>query len=152
LIMVTCSSIAPGINLARNLVKVPVMKVDEPMMRAAIETSSEIGLLATAKTTMVPSAQLIKDIAGEMGQGITLQEHLEAEAFNCFLKGDRVNHDKILLKKAGELKGKAGVIVLAQVSMSHLKDQIAEITGVPVLTSPPLAMQALVQKVKQDQA
>ena len=31
LIMVTCSSIAPGVDVARKMVGVPVMKVDEPM-------------------------------------------------------------------------------------------------------------------------
>jgi Asp/Glu/hydantoin racemase len=149
LIMVTCSSIAPGVNLARDMVGVPVMKVDEPMAQKAVQTSGRIGLLATAKTTMAPSAQLIEDTAKQMGKKITLHRHLEAGAFECFLRGDMEAHDKILLAKAGELKGKVGVIVLAQVSMSHLQEQIAGITGVPVLISPPLAMEALVKRVEQ---
>ena len=47
-----------------------------------------------------------------------------------------------------ELKGKVGIIVLAQASMGHLAEAIQGIAGVPVLKSPPLAMDALVEKVK----
>ena len=57
-------------------------------------------------------------------------------------------HDRIVKKAALELKGKAGVIVLAQASMGHLAEAIQDIVAVPVLKSPPLAMDALVDKVK----
>jgi hypothetical protein len=57
-------------------------------------------------------------------------------------------HDQILRDAASDLKGKVGVVVLAQASMGHLAGAIQEIVAVPVLTSPPLAMDALVQRVK----
>ena len=41
-----------------------------------------------------------------------------------------------------------GVIVLAQASMGHLAEILQDIAGVPVLKSPPLAIAALVEKVK----
>ena len=148
MIMVTCSSIAPGVDVARKMVKVPVMKVDEPMAEKAVSLSDRIGVMATAKTTMAPSVNLIKEKAVEAKKKITIHQTLSSDAFDCFLRGDMQTHDKIVKAAAEELKGKVGVIVLAQASMGHLADAIEDITDVPVLKSPPLAMDALVEKVK----
>ncbi|MGD8291093.1 MAG: aspartate/glutamate racemase family protein [Desulfobacterales bacterium] len=146
-IMVTCSSIAPGVDVARKMVKVPVLKVDEPMAEKAVSLSDSIGVMATAKTTMSPSVNLIKEKAAEAKKQITIHQNLSSEAFDCFLKGDMQTHDEIVKDAAQKLKGKVGVIVLAQASMGHLAEDLQDMTGVPVLKSPPLAMDALVAKV-----
>ena len=148
LIMVTCSSIAPGVDVARKMVTVPVMKVDEPMAEKAVSLSDKIGVMATAKTTMTPSVNLIQEKAAAAQKQVTIHPTLSPEAFDCFLRGDMQTHDRIVKEAAQQLKGKVGVIVLAQASMGHLAEAIQEIAGVPVLKSPPLAMDALVEKVK----
>jgi Asp/Glu/hydantoin racemase len=148
LIMVTCSSIAPAVDVARKMVDVPVMKVDEPMAEKAVSLSNQIGVLATAKTTMEPSVKLIEQKAAEIGKQIEVKAILSADAFDCFLRGHMDEHDRIVKAAASELRDKVGVVVLAQASMGHLAGAIQEITGVPVLTSPPLAMDALVNRVK----
>lgn len=148
LIMFTCSSVAPGIDVARRIVNVPVMKIDEPMAEKAVSMAVDIGVLATAKTTMTPSIGLIKEKAEEAGKKVNIHQTLMAEAFICFLRGDMPTHDRLVKDAAGDLRGKAEVIVLAQASMGHLAEEIGEITGLPVLKSPPLAMDALVQRVK----
>jgi Asp/Glu/hydantoin racemase len=104
--------------------------------------------MATAKTTMAPSVNLIKEKAVEAKKKITIHQTLSSEAFDCFLRGDMQTHDRIVKEAAQELKGRVGVIVLAQASMGHLAETIENITDVPVLKSPPLAMDALVEKVK----
>jgi Asp/Glu/hydantoin racemase len=149
LIMVTCSSIAPGVDMARKMVSVPVMKIDEPMAEKAISLSDRIGVLATAKTTMGPSVKLIEDKASEAGKKITIHSVLSADAFDCFLRGDMEAHDRIVKEAASKLVGKVGVAVLAQASMGHLAGAIEGILKVPVLTSPGLAMDALVKRVKE---
>ena len=148
MIMVTCSSIAPGVDVARKMVSVPVMKVDEPMAEKAVSLSDNIGVMATAKTTMAPSVNLIQEKAAEANKQVTIHQTLSSEAFNCFLRGDMPTHDRIVKDAAQELKGKVGVIVLAQASMGHLAEAIQDIAAVPVLKSPPLAMDALVEKLK----
>jgi Asp/Glu/hydantoin racemase len=149
LIMVTCSSIAHGVDMARKMVSVPVMKIDEPMAEKAISLSDRIGVLATAKTTMGPSVKLIEDKASEAGKKITIHSVLSADAFDCFLRGDMEAHDRIVKEAASKLVGKVGVAVLAQASMGHLAGAIEGILKVPVLTSPGLAMDALVKRVKE---
>jgi Asp/Glu/hydantoin racemase len=149
LIMVTCSSIAPGVDVARRMVSVPVMKIDEPMAEKAISLSDRIGVMATAKTTMGPSVKLIEDKASEVGKKVTILPVLSADAFDCFLRGDMTTHDRIVKEAASKLVGKVGVAVLAQASMGHLAGAIEGILKVPVLTSPGLAMDALVKEVRE---
>lgn len=149
LIMVTCSSIAPGVDVARKMVNVPVMKVDEPMAEKAVSLSNQIGVMATAKTTMEPSVKLVEEKAAEIGKQVEIKAILKPDAFDCFLRGRMDEHDRIVKEAAAELKGKVGVVVLAQASMGHLAGALEQIIGVPVLTSPPLAMNALVDRVKK---
>ncbi|UCF94970.1 MAG: hypothetical protein JSW39_12735 [Desulfobacterales bacterium] len=149
IIMVTCSSIAPGVDVARKMVSVPVMKVDEPMAAKAVALSDAIGVMATAKTTMVPSVNLIEAKAAEAQKKVTIRKVLRPEAFDCFLRGDMETHDRIVTAAAAELQGQVGVVVLAQASMGHLAEAIQTLTGVTVLRSPPLAMDALVEKVRR---
>jgi Asp/Glu/hydantoin racemase len=104
--------------------------------------------MATAKTTMVPNVNLIKQKAAETKKQVTIHQTLSSDAFDSFLRGDMQNQDRIVKDAANELKNKVGVIVLAQASMGHLAEAIQDIVGVPVLKSPPLAMDALVNKLE----
>jgi len=142
-IMFTCSSISPVADIADKLVDIPVYKVDAPMADAAISMGKNIGILATAKTTLNPSVNLILKKAELKGKNVNVESLLISEAFNCFLKGDMEEHDRLIIEKGIKLIGKVDVIILAQASMSHLAEGISKKTNVPVLTSPPLAVEFL---------
>ena len=144
-IMFTCSSISPVADIADKLVDIPVYKVDAPMADAAISMGKNIGILATAKSTLNPSVNLILKKAELKGKNVNVESLLISEAFNCFLKGDMEEHDRLIIEKGIKLVEveKVDVIILAQASMSHLAEGISKKTNVPVLTSPPLAVEFL---------
>jgi len=73
LIMVTCSSTSPGVDVARKLVDVPVLKIDDAMAEKAVEMGESIGVLATVKTTLIPSAELIKSKARIRGKSVSIE-------------------------------------------------------------------------------
>jgi len=147
IIMVTCSSIAPGVDFARKLVDVPVMKIDEPMAEKAVAAADTVGVLATAKTTLVPSVQLIKQVADKKGKPVKVESKLISEAFDFFLQGDMENHDRLVKEAGVELAQQTDVLVLAQASMSHLAEGIEKASGTPTLTSPQIAVNALKKMV-----
>ena len=62
-VMVTCSSVGPAVELSRSLVTVPVLRVDEPMARQAVATGQRIGVVATLPSTLAPTAELIRRLA-----------------------------------------------------------------------------------------
>ena len=149
IIMVTCSSIAPGVDFARKLVDVPVMKIDEPMAEKAVAAADTVGVLATAKTTLVPSVQLIKQVADKKGKPVKVVSKLISEAFDFFLQGDMENHDRLVKEAGVELAQQTDVLVLAQASMSHLATEIEKASGTPTLTSPQIAVNALKKMVSE---
>ena len=147
IIMVTCSSIAPGVDFAKKLVDIPVMKIDEPMAEQAVESANTVGVLATAKTTLVPSVDLINQVAEKKGKPVKVKSKLISEAFDFFLQGDMDSHDRLVKTAGVELAQQSDVLVLAQASMSHLSDEIEKASGTPTLTSPSIAVNALKELV-----
>ncbi|GHE58853.1 aspartate/glutamate racemase family protein [Streptomyces capitiformicae] len=131
-----CSSVGPAIDVARRLVSVPIVKIDDAMTASAVETAGAIGVLATVPTTLPPTRALVEEKARAAGRDITVQEQLCEGAFPVLMSGDRDRHDAIVLDGARALATEVDVIVLAQASMARLAPAIAEAVGKPVLSSP----------------
>ncbi|GAA2321637.1 aspartate/glutamate racemase family protein [Streptomyces hawaiiensis] len=131
-----CSSVGPAIDVARRLVCVPIVKIDDAMTASAVETADAIGVLATVPTTLPPTRALVEEKARAAGRDITVQERLCEGAFSVLMSGDRDRHDAMVLDGARALANEVDVIVLAQASMARLAPAIAEAVGKPVLSSP----------------
>ncbi|MFF7872577.1 aspartate/glutamate racemase family protein [Streptomyces qaidamensis] len=131
-----CSSVGPAIDVARRLVSVPIVKIDDAMTASAVETAGAIGVLATVPTTLPPTRALVEEKARAAGRDITVRERLCEGAFSVLVSGDRDRHDAMVLDGARALAKEVDVIVLAQASMARLAPAIAEAVGKPVLSSP----------------
>jgi Asp/Glu/hydantoin racemase len=148
LIMCTCSSMSPGVDLARKLVDVTVLKIDDPMAEKAVQMGNTVGVLATAKSTFIPSTELIKSWAEQKGKSVRVEGVLCEEAFDFFFRGDMKAYDDLIKKEGLKLASKVDVLVLAQASMSHLANEIEVASGKPVLMSPKLAIETLKNLLK----
>ena len=131
-----CSSVGPAIDVARRLVSVPIVKIDDAMTASAGETADAIGVLAPVPTTLPPTRALVEEKARAAGRDITVRERLCEGAFPVLMSGDRDRHDAMVLDGARALATEVDVIVLAQASMARLAPAIAEAVGKPVLSSP----------------
>jgi aspartate/glutamate racemase len=132
----TCSSIGEITQMARKMVSVPLLKIDDPMAELAVKSAHKIGVLATLPTTLAPTASLLKHMASEQNKQIEIVEGLADGAFQAVMSGDRETHDRLILKASEEVAGKVDLIVLAQGSMARMEDKLAEVTGKKVLSSP----------------
>jgi len=131
-----CSSVGPAVDVARRLVSVPIVKIDDAMTASAVETADAIGVLATVPTTLPPTRALVEEKARAGGRDITVQERLCEGAFSVLMSGERDRHDTMVLDGARALATEVDAIVLAQASMARLAPMIAEAVGKPVLSSP----------------
>ncbi len=142
MIQCTCSSISPCVDASRPFVGVPVLKIDEPMVNAALGIGSRIGIAATAPTTLKPTTDLVHARASAMGVVVQVESVLCEGAYDALFSGNPQKHDEIV---SGVLKGlmlRNDVVILAQASMARVAQTIpAEQQRVPVLSSPRLAMQ-----------
>ncbi len=135
--LVTCS--AASLGLIRRLSAasvVPLIKIDAPMAEAAVRAGARLGVLVTFPPTVEPTRALLAEVAQVAGRKIDIKTELREEALNALLQGDSALHDRLLSEGARAL-GAAGVeaIVLAQVSMAHMRAQFERQLGVPVFSS-----------------
>jgi Asp/Glu/hydantoin racemase len=149
-ILVTCSSIGPAVELVAPLVDVPVLRVDEAMVEGALELGSRIGVLATLESTMKPTAELVERRARAVGRKITLEVRLCAGAFDAARRGDSEAHDALVQSELRLLMGRVDAILLAQASMARALGAIdpTEVT-IPVLTSPRLAIERALEVLER---
>jgi Asp/Glu/hydantoin racemase len=138
-----CSSLGPAIDRAREVVSVPIIKIDDAMARKAVRLGSRIGVMATVPTTLDPTIDLIQDQAARAGTTVTTFPFLCEGAFELLMSGDRAGHDALVLDGAKALAPQVDLIVLAQASMSRLAPVLSQATGMEVLSSPRLAVEDL---------
>jgi Asp/Glu/hydantoin racemase len=146
LIVVTCSSTSPAVDIARRIVPVPILKIDDPMMAEAARGGTRIGLLCTAASTVEPSSALLRAHAAEQGRDVALRTVLCAEAYQALLAGERARHDAMLREAAAGIASDVDVLVLAQASLAHLRDTLAAELPCPVLASPPTLMREVARR------
>jgi Asp/Glu/hydantoin racemase len=138
-----CSSLGPAMDIAKNLVSIPVVKIDEGMAQKAAEEGKKITVLATVPTTVRPTVNLIKEKAAKIGTSLEIREAVATGAFEYLMDNQRERHDDMVLNVAKEAAKSSDMLVLAQASMARLAPRISDEVGLPVLSSPRLGVEYL---------
>jgi len=148
-IQLTCSSISPCVEVARHLVSVPLLKIDEPMADQAVDSFPRVGVIATNPATLGPSADLVRERARALGRAIQVDSVLCDGAYPAFLAGDMRTHDEIVLGHLRDLMKRVDGVLLAQASMARLAEGLdGSDRRVPVLSSPRPAMERLARLLR----
>lgn len=143
-VLATCSSIGPAVEIASQLVDVPVLRIDEPMALAAIESGRRIGVLATVISTLNPTVDLLRRCAQRLEKDVELTPVLRDAAFTAMRSGDGARHDEIIGEALMDLAVDVDVIVLAQASMARVVATLEPgALSVPVFSSPRSGMAGL---------
>ncbi len=138
----TCSSISPCVEASRPFVGVPVFKIDEPMVDAALHTGTRIGVAATAPTTLGPTTELVRARAATLGIPVQVESVLCKGAYEALFSGDAQKHDQIVMRALCDLMTRNDVVILAQASMARVAQAIPpEDKRVPIISSPRLAIE-----------
>lgn len=147
LIVFTCSSTSPAIDVARQTVAAPILKIDDPMAARAAGLGTRIGVVCTAGSTTGPSSELVRTHAREQKRDVQVEPLLVGGAFQALAAGNRDEHDRLVREAAVGLAQRCDVIVLAQASMAHLEEPIKAAVPVPVLASPRLCVEAVAARL-----
>lgn len=135
LIVVSCSTLSPSVRLLRGEFNLPIVAIDDAMAHEAVSKGSRIGLIATANSTVGPSASALQAEAEAANKAVDIQTFCNEEAIQALKAGDKEKHDALVLDMAGKMKDR-DVLVLAQASMAHMEGPVAERTGIATLSSP----------------
>ena len=147
MIVVTCSTLTPVVNMIRPFVRVPLIAIDDAMGRKAVTCGERILVLATAGRTEGPMREKLNAEAAKLGKSIQIDFQANTEAFQAMKAVQMERHDAILLDMAKNISG-YDCVVLAQASMAHLDQKIEEICKIPVLSSPGLCMEQVKETLK----
>ena len=130
-----CSSVGEAIDVARQLVRIPIVKIDEPMAEEALTFGVRVAVAATLATTLDPTCRLIERTARAAGKPVQIRRVLAEGAFDALKAGDTDRHNAMVLREIEAVREDSDVVVLAQGSMAVLVPSLRGL-GVPVLTSP----------------
>jgi Asp/Glu/hydantoin racemase len=149
-VQLTCSSISPCAETARSRVRIPVLKVDEPMIDRALKLGAHIGVVATAPTTLRPTSDLIQARAHAMGKDVQVESRLAEGAYQALFGGDPERHDAIVREALRDLAQRNDVIVLAQASMARVAEGLSsDAQACPILSSPRLALERAARVLRE---
>lgn len=142
IIVVTCSTLTPIVELIRPFIKVPLIAIDDQMSKEAVKRGDKILILATAISTKEPLTKKLIGDANKINKNVSVDFMVNSEAFEAMKAVNMKLHDELLLSVAKDIKG-YDCVVLAQASMAHLDKKIEEVCGVPVLSSTSLCLEQI---------
>ena len=141
LIFNQCSSVGEAADVASQMVRTPVLKVDQAMAEEAVRLGRRISVVATVASTVAPSVSLVERTAAQMGREVEVVARLVDGALDILMKeGDRDRHNALVLDEVKQAQADSDVIVLAQGSMVVLLPLLDDCAK-PVLTSPRLGVE-----------
>ena len=148
-ILFTCSAFGSCIEaVAREQAPMPVLKPNEAMIEQAVGKvvgqvagkGRKIGLLSTFAPTLV-------SMPPEFPGSVEIVPKLVEGAMAALDRGDRAEHDRLVAEASKDLRG-CDLIALAQYSMAPTATLVAEVTGLPVVTTPDSAVLKLKQALR----
>jgi aspartate/glutamate racemase len=132
-----CSTVGDVVDVARTMIRTPIVKIDDAMAAEAVERGTDIGVLATLPSTLDPTCRLLERVAAATGKRISVKRGLVPGAFDQLIAGNTAVHDQLVRSNLRELAAGCDLIVLAQSTMARVVEAIdpADLL-VPVLSSP----------------
>jgi len=148
--LITCSAARLElIDRLRERSPIPIVKIDSPMAEAAVRAASKVGVLVTFAPTVDATVAMLRETAQVAGREVEVVPSLVDGAFERLFAGDAPEHDRLLWKGAASLRDAGvGAIVLAQVSMAHLRAELEKSLGLPVYSSLETSHAALLAHLK----
>lgn len=125
-VMGTCTSVNMAAKYIRPLSPIPVLNIDEPLAKEAVQSAKKIGVLATLPTSPIAIIRLLNENSTEMKKNIEIVSLVADGAFDILCAGDRAKHDEMVNENLYKLSKKVDAVVFAQISMSLLKHEAVD--------------------------
>lgn len=141
-ILVTCSTLSPSVDDIRPFLKIPVVKIDEPVIEEVVRKAEKIGLLATAETVLKSVEPLVVKKAREFGREISIHRFIKGDVWPLLQK-DPAAFYQAIAGAATEAAKECQAVILTQVSIAPGRDYVEEKERNKIYASPTYAVQAL---------
>lgn len=142
-ILCACSTVGELAEDCRQILTVPVFRIDEPMAETAARRGGKCAVLATVFSTVGPTCRLIERKAAEFGINIECVPHVIEGAGKLLGEGKFEEYRMLLAEKFTEKARECDNIVLAQASMAAALANVAEEYRDKFMTSPATGVRAV---------
>ena len=146
LAVVACSTLSVEVQLVRRFFRMPVLAIDDVMLREAVRLGVPLTLFATSPNPIEPVQVRLKDIAiaaGLLPPQVSIA--LCTEALPHLLANDLPGLRAQVLSYLENLYPKPAAVVLAQASTAFMREEIEQMCGCPVLSSIPYCLAEILQ-------
>ncbi|MCG4273165.1 aspartate/glutamate racemase family protein [Acetobacter senegalensis] len=141
-LLITCSAFGPAIDILENDLTIPVLRPNEAMFRAALESGTRIGMLATFAPSVLTMEQEFETFRKQASSDATLETVVVPDAIDALRQGDVQTHNRLVADYAPRLK-QCDVIMLAHFSTSRAREAVQAVVDVPVLAAPDAAVERM---------
>lgn len=149
IVVCTCSTIGGPAERTPTDARFTAARIDRAMADRAVALGPRVLIAAALESTLVPTAELIRESAAVLGVEVELEQLLVGEAWSHFLRGDRAAYLDAVIAAVRNASGCADVVVLAQASMAPAADVLIDL-GVEVLASPMLGVKSVLAHLRKD--
>jgi Asp/Glu/hydantoin racemase len=144
----SCSSVGEAADLMREVLEIPVVKIDDRMAVDAVSIGDKVAVVATLPTTLDPTVRLVERKARDAGKQVEVHRYLVDGAFDVLMSGDSKKHDQMVSSEIERAVQESDVVILAQASMARLAPKLEGKTTVPLLTSLSTAVEELAKALE----
>jgi hypothetical protein len=141
-ILVTCSTLSPSVDDFLPFLKIPIVKIDEPVIEEVVRNSDTIGLLATAETVLKSVEPLVMKKAREAGRKISIRPFIKGDAWPLLQK-DPAAFYRAIAGAATEAAKDCQAVILTQVSIAPGREFVEEKLRPKIYASPTYAVKAI---------
>lgn len=149
LIACTCSTLSQHIRQYRADAAVPLVPIDEAMIRQAVASGQPILILGTAQSSIAPLCCGLREAAAsENLETPDIAYKVFPHAFETLQRRGRDAHDAILLSEARHITHR-GIVLLSQASMAHLQAALEKTLQCPVYSAPALCVRQISEQLEE---
>ena len=149
-VLCSCSTLGPLADEARSA-QSNIVRIDRPMMEKAVALDGTIVVAFCLESTREPTMELIRSAAGQLSRPGRATGVLCDGAWDFFERGDSAGFGRSIatsIRSALDAVDDPSCIVLAQASMAVAEPYLSDL-DIPVLSSPRLAMEAVLELAAQ---
>ncbi len=150
-ILFTCSAFGPAIDAVKAKSSIPVLRPNQAAFEIALERGNRFALVASFEPSLGALEAELHEMAFARGRSIHVRSVFAAGALDALRQGDGETHDRIVEGVAADIE-QVDAVILGQFSLARARARVERACGIPTLSTPHSAVDALKRMIASDQA
>ena len=149
-IIIACTLYSSCAKKLGDQCSIPVIGIDEPMIRTCVEEGSHVGIVATTAASGPSAERKIMAYAAAAGKKVEVSQEIVTKAMDALKAGNVEDHNRLVAAAVHRLQEKGcDLAILAQITMACAMEKSLE-AGIPVLSSPDTGLELIHRRVEEN--